>query len=99
MLPSHHFRTALTCLPGWPLSLVSFSDGTINWDEFSTYMLLESQGSARVREFESTVTMQVGWGREAGAPGGPPPQCSFHLKYYWRLEASVGSGAPSQSAV
>ncbi|EFJ43836.1 hypothetical protein VOLCADRAFT_96020 [Volvox carteri f. nagariensis] len=34
------------------------SDGTINWDEFSTYMLLESQGSARVREFESTVTMQ-----------------------------------------
>ncbi|GLI65559.1 hypothetical protein VaNZ11_009122 [Volvox africanus] len=34
------------------------SDGTIDWDEFSTYMLLESQGSARVREFESTVTMQ-----------------------------------------
>ncbi|KAG2450287.1 hypothetical protein HYH02_004795 [Chlamydomonas schloesseri] len=34
------------------------SDGTVDWDEFSTYMLLESQGSARVREFESTVTMQ-----------------------------------------
>ncbi|KAG2490207.1 hypothetical protein HYH03_011334 [Edaphochlamys debaryana] len=34
------------------------SDGTVDWDEFSTYMLLESQGSAKVREFESTVTMQ-----------------------------------------
>lgn len=28
------------------------SDGTVSWDEFSSYMLLESQGSASIREFE-----------------------------------------------
>lgn len=34
------------------------SDGTVDWDEFSTYMLLESQGSASVREFASSITLE-----------------------------------------
>lgn len=28
------------------------SDGSITWDEFSTYMMLENQGSAKLRETE-----------------------------------------------
>lgn len=31
------------------------SDGSITWDEFSTYMMLENQGSARLRETELSL--------------------------------------------
>ncbi|MEW5310065.1 MAG: hypothetical protein WDW38_001897 [Sanguina aurantia] len=35
-------------------------DGTVSWDEFSSYMLLESQGSASIREFEGSITFEAG---------------------------------------
>ncbi|KAG1663156.1 hypothetical protein FOA52_006053 [Chlamydomonas sp. UWO 241] len=35
------------------------SDGTISWDEFSSYMLLESTGMSRIRELESHVTFST----------------------------------------
>eukprot|EP00798_Chlamydomonas_sp_ICE-L_P018384 gene18384-24854_t len=35
----------------------SNSDGTIDWDEFSSFMLLESQGSASIRELESSISL------------------------------------------
>jgi len=35
------------------------SDGSIDWDEFSSYMLLESQGSASIRELESSITFEA----------------------------------------
>lgn len=31
------------------------ADGQIDWDEFSTFMLLENQGSAKMRETETTL--------------------------------------------
>lgn len=34
------------------------SDGIVDWDEFATYMLLESQGSASVRDFANSVTLE-----------------------------------------
>jgi hypothetical protein len=35
-------------------------DGTVDWDEFSLYMLLENQGCAAIREAEQTRLL-VGW--------------------------------------
>jgi Ca2+-binding EF-hand superfamily protein len=34
------------------------SDGFVTWDEFCTYMLLESQGSANLRDLESSVSFE-----------------------------------------
>ncbi|KAL6759826.1 quinon protein alcohol dehydrogenase-like superfamily [Haematococcus lacustris] len=31
------------------------SDGTLDWDEFANYMLLESQGAASIRDLESSI--------------------------------------------
>ena len=33
-------------------------DGTVDWDEFSSYMLLESAGSASIRELETAIDLQ-----------------------------------------
>ncbi len=69
MVTPHALSQRVPCL---------FSDGTIDWDEFSTYMLLESQGSARVREFESIVTMQVSTAPPHTLTGGDCVFLSMH---------------------
>jgi hypothetical protein len=33
-------------------------DGTIDWDEFSSYMLLESSGAASIRELETAIDLR-----------------------------------------
>lgn len=33
-------------------------DGTIDWDEFSSYMLLESSGAASIRELETAIDLK-----------------------------------------
>lgn len=44
------------------------SDGTVDWDEFSSYMLLESQGSASIRDLETTISFDQP-GTRAFGPG------------------------------
>jgi Ca2+-binding EF-hand superfamily protein len=34
------------------------SDGSVDWDEFSNFMLMESQGGASIREVEMSINFE-----------------------------------------
>lgn len=62
-------------------------DGTIDWDEFSNYMLLESQGTAQIRDVEAGVKLSP------PTDCGPLPDNSHHtdsITYVSMITAANG---------